>query len=77
MVMGTKTQISPMLDWLDDLGSKVRNSFDSFVVRAPKFTLLSTKIVSDDTSTSTPEARFLSERGSLLATSFEPSAEFG
>ena len=74
--MGTKSQISPMLHWLDDLGSKVRNSFDSFVVRAPKITLLSTKTVSNNSSTSTSVAQHpqISVRGSSLALSVDQSA---
>ena len=62
----------PMWDWLDGLGSKVRNALD----RAPQNTLLSTKTVSKCTSTSTPATQdpqtFV--RGSSLAISFEPSA---
>ena len=67
---------SHVMDMLDDLGSKVRNSFDSFVVRAPKITLLSTKTVGNNTSTSTSVAQHpqISVRGSSLALSVEPSA---
>jgi len=57
---------------MNDLGSKVRNAFG----RAPKITLLSTKTVSEYTSTSTPATQdpqtFV--RGSSLAISFESSA---
>ncbi|KAJ1466561.1 hypothetical protein T484DRAFT_1861316 [Baffinella frigidus] len=58
MVKNTRTQSAPMLrDWLDSVGTKVADKFDSFVVRAPKILLFSTKTVSDNTSTSTPAAR--------------------
>ena len=36
---GTPTQRAPTWDWFDDLGSKVRNVYDTFVVRAPKISL--------------------------------------
>ena len=74
--MGTKTQSALILDWLDDVGSKVRHSFDRFVVRAPKITLLSTKTVGNSTSNSTSVAQHpqISARGSSLALSVEPSA---
>ena len=62
MVMDTKTQ--RVRCWLGDLGSQVRNSFDSFVVRVPKIELLSTKT-----------ARSISVAGSSPAMSFEPSAQ--
>ncbi|KAJ1471922.1 hypothetical protein T484DRAFT_1842367 [Baffinella frigidus] len=52
MFMDTKTE-----SWLDQLGSQVPNAYDSFVVRAPKTTLLSTKTVSANASTSTPAAQ--------------------
>ncbi|KAJ1471923.1 hypothetical protein T484DRAFT_1842369 [Baffinella frigidus] len=70
MVMDSKTQC-----FLDDLGSQVPNAFFSFVVRAPKITLLSTKTVSNNASTSAPAARLpqISVRGSSPAISFEPS----
>ena len=77
MVMeDTPTQSAPTWDWLDDLGSKVRNAYDSFVVRAPKIALLSTKIVKKNTSTPTPAAQHpqISMEGSPLAISPEPSA---
>ncbi|KAJ1471918.1 hypothetical protein T484DRAFT_2025909 [Baffinella frigidus] len=51
MFMDTKTE-----SWLDQLGSQVPNAYDSFVVRAPKTTLLSTKTVRANASTSTPAA---------------------
>jgi len=65
-----------MLDWLHGLGSRVHNSFDSIVVRAPKITLLSTKTVSNNTSTSTSVAQQpqISVRGSSPAISVEPFA---
>jgi hypothetical protein len=71
----TTTQSAPAWDWLDDLGSKVRNGYNSFVVRAPKISLLSTKTVSKNTSTSTPAAQHpqIPVGGSPLASSFEPS----
>jgi hypothetical protein len=76
MVMGTKTQIAPKLGWLGGLGSKVRHSFDRFVVRAPKITLLSTKTASNNTSTSSPVAQHpqICVRGFSLLTSIEPFA---
>ena len=66
--MPTKTQSACGRDSPDSLGSQVRNSFDSFVVRASKITMLSTKTVSNNTRTS------LSERASSLPIYFEPSA---
>jgi hypothetical protein len=77
MVMeNTTTQSAPTWDWLDELGSKVHNAYDSFVVRAPKITLRSTAIVKKNTSTSTPEAqqRQILVRRSSLATYFDPPA---
>ncbi|KAJ1471917.1 hypothetical protein T484DRAFT_1842361 [Baffinella frigidus] len=76
MTRGTKTQSAPMWGWLDQLGSQVRNSYDSFVVRAPKTTLLSTKTVSANASTSTPATHLphISVPRSSLAISFELSA---
>jgi hypothetical protein len=70
MVMDTQTQNAPMSNWLDSMASQVRNAFDSFVVRAPKITLLSTKTVSNNASTSMPAAQLppISVRGSSLAT---------
>jgi len=56
--------------WLDELGSRVRNSFDSFVVRAPKITLLSTKTVSNNTTSVAQHP----VRGSSPAISVEPTA---
>ena len=57
--MDTKTQSSldSKDDWLDSLGSQIPNNFNSFVVRAPKITLLATKTVSNNASTSTPAAQ--------------------
>jgi len=75
MVMeDTSTQSAPTRDWLDDLGSKVRNTYGSFVVRAPKIALLSTKTDRKNTSTCTLAAQHphISVGGSPLAT--EPSA---
>jgi len=63
MVMDTQTQRAQC--WLDDLGSQVRNSFDSFVVRAPKIALLSTKTASNNT---------ISVAGSSMAIFFKKSA---
>ncbi|KAJ1469175.1 hypothetical protein T484DRAFT_3628676 [Baffinella frigidus] len=65
-----------MRDSLHSVGTKVTDAFDSFMVRAPKITLLSTKTVSDNTSTSTPAARHPQSpmRASSLPISFEPSA---
>ena len=65
MVMDTHTHNDPTWDWLDSpaWASKVPNSFTSFVVRAPKTTLLSTKTVStvsavsNNARTSTPAAQ--------------------
>ena len=59
MVMGTNTQNDPTWDWLDSpaWSSKVPNAFTSFVVRAPKITLLSTQTVSNNVRTSTPAAK--------------------
>ena len=76
MVMETKTQNAPAWDWIDSVGSKVRNAYDSFVVRAPKVTLLSTKTVRKNTSTSKPAAHTsqISVRESSPPMSFEPSA---
>ncbi|KAJ1470177.1 hypothetical protein T484DRAFT_1980649 [Baffinella frigidus] len=76
MVKDTQTQSTPMRDWLDSVGTKVTDAFDSFVIRASKITLLSTKTVSDNTSTSTPAARHPQSpvRVSSLPISFEPSA---
>ena len=72
----TKTQSVRMWCCLDDLGSQVRNAFDSFVVRAPKITLLATKTVRESSSTYTPSAQdpHISVGGSSLAISSEPSA---
>ena len=76
MVMETKTQNAPAWDWIDSVGSKVRNAYDSFVVRAPKIALLSTKTVKKNTITSKPAAQTsqISARESLPPMSFEPSA---
>ncbi|KAJ1469467.1 hypothetical protein T484DRAFT_1982252 [Baffinella frigidus] len=65
-----------MRDWLGSVGTKVTDAFDGFVVRAPKITLLSTKTVSDNTSTTAPAARHpqIPMRASSLPISFEPSA---
>ncbi|KAJ1478018.1 hypothetical protein T484DRAFT_1749770 [Baffinella frigidus] len=65
-----------MRDWLDSVGTKVIDALDSFVVRAPKITLLSTKTVSDNTKTSAPAARHpqIPMRACSLPISFEPSA---
>ncbi|KAJ1473313.1 hypothetical protein T484DRAFT_1973290, partial [Baffinella frigidus] len=72
----TQTQRAPMRDWLDSVETQAIDGFDSFVVRAPKITLLSTQTVSDNTSTSTPAARHpqIRMRASSLPNSFEPSA---
>ena len=51
MVMDTKTLRVPMHACL---ASQIPNSYDSFVVRAPKITLLSTKTASNNAHTSTP-----------------------
>ena len=45
-------------DWLDDLGPQAPNAFDSFVVRAPKITRLSTKTINKKEITSTPSTMF-------------------
>ncbi|KAJ1472686.1 hypothetical protein T484DRAFT_1839343 [Baffinella frigidus] len=76
MVIDTQTQSVPMRDSLHSVENKVADTFDSFVVRAPKITLLSTKTVSDNTSTSTPAARHpqIPMRASSLPICFEPSA---
>ena len=76
MVMEIRMQNAPAWDWLDSLGSKVRNAFDSFVVRAPKITLLAAKTVRETTSTSTPAAHRpqISVRESSPPMSCEPSA---
>ncbi|KAJ1469468.1 hypothetical protein T484DRAFT_1982266 [Baffinella frigidus] len=74
--MDTQTQSAPMRDSLHSVGTKVTDAFDSFVVCAPKITLLSTKTVSDNTSTSTPAARHpqIPMRASSLPICVEPSA---
>ena len=64
-VMGMDTTTQRARCWLDDLGSQVRNSFDSFVIRAPKIALLSTKTVCNNT---------IPVAGSSPATTSEPSA---
>ena len=68
-----KTPSVRMWCCLDDLGSQVRNAFDSFVVRAPKITLLASKTARRSSSTYTPAAH-ISAGGSSLAISSEPSA---
>ena len=67
MGMDTKTQRAPM--W-------IRNAYDSFVVRAPKITVLSTKTVRTNTSTSPPSVQRPQTYvgGSSPAISSEPSA---
>ena len=75
--MHVQTQLhgARMRGWLDSLGLRVRNAFNSFVVPAPKITLLSTKTI-NSTSISTPAALHLeiSVGGSPLVISDEPSA---
>jgi len=57
-VMGIRTNTQRAeWDWLDDLGPQAPNSYDSFVVRAPKLTLRSTKTVRKSTSTCTLAAQ--------------------
>ena len=58
MIMETTTRSWPESedDWLDSLESQIPNDYNSFVVRAPKITLLTTKTVSTNASTSTPAA---------------------
>ncbi|KAJ1469174.1 hypothetical protein T484DRAFT_1754628 [Baffinella frigidus] len=63
MVVDTQTRSTPMRDWLDSVGTKVVNAFDSFVVRAPKITLLSRAWH--------PQSPM---RASSLPISFEPSS---
>ena len=57
MVIRTNMQRAEW-DGLDDLALQAPNAFDSFVVRAPKITLLSTKTVTKEESTSTPTPQF-------------------
>ena len=66
--MPTKTQSACGRDSPDSLASQVKNSFDSFIVRASKITMLSTKTVSTNTRIC------LAERASSLPIYFEPSA---
>ena len=76
MVMETKTQNAPAWDWIDSVGSKVRNAYDSFVVRAPKITLHSIETDKKITTTSKPAAQStqIYARESSTPMSFEPSA---
>ena len=73
MVMDTKTLRVPMRPCL---ASQVPNSYDSFVVRAPKITLFSAKTISSNASTSTPATQpsQISCRGrhEMLITGNEP-----
>ncbi|KAJ1469178.1 hypothetical protein T484DRAFT_1919563 [Baffinella frigidus] len=75
MVKSTRTQSAPMRDSLHSVGTKLTDAFDSFVIRAPKITLLSAKTFSDNTSTSTPAALDLQipMRASSLPICVEPS----
>ena len=75
VVEGTQRQGTPAWDWLDGLGSKVRDAYDSFVIRAPKITLRSSTTVRRNTNTTrlATQHPHLSVGGSSPAISFESS----